>query len=80
MPARWTACVRFVFRSKVRFTACYFGTATGIWLMVAAYFLQASVDFEPLSALNSSKYRILKEADPELTKVMLPYIPQLPLF
>lgn len=53
MPAAWMTkapevVISFVFRSKTRFLLCYFGLAICIWLMIAAYFLQANVDLDPL--------------------------------
>ncbi|KAH7708945.1 hypothetical protein AAVH_23792 [Aphelenchoides avenae] len=60
MPAAWMAkapevVIGFVFRSKTRFVVCYFGMATCIWLMVAAYFLQANVDLDPLNKISTGK-------------------------
>ncbi|KAH7715405.1 hypothetical protein AAVH_17177 [Aphelenchoides avenae] len=44
----------FIFRSGMRFTACFIGVSLAIWVLVVECFLHAKVDFDPLLKWSSS--------------------------
>lgn len=56
-PASWMASLahmvdKFLFSSKRRLFGSCFAAAFGVWLLVAAFFMQANVDLNPLKSLS----------------------------